>query len=1048
MSTPTQSVECPFCNKALPPGYADCPHCQGPAESIEFMRALEFAQHRFEQWAQEGQLFVRQAQAIASHYKDQQAEMIRSAREGRMPAAGALPSHHECWSCGVQAADPPPYCSDCGAPWDSPAVRSLRFMTFLCHEIKNHEEADRVTLAQAHNLLTLTRERMAALSKRLEKERAPMVHAAAETRIQELGARGQGLGARGQGLGARDRRPAREEGEESEAALAGLAPAASAAAKEKRPRLPRRALWEILLDPRNIQWLLIFGAFLLVIGLVIWLAALGVFEKPGVLAAIMGVANAAVLAGGWSMIRFTRYQTAGRALTLLACLVMPLNLWFYHSHNLITLAGHLWLAALVCCVLYAASAVTLRDPMFVYVLMGGVALTGLLLLGDASIDRIWEIAPPATLLVVLGLIGIHLERAFPEGEGPFSRQGFGLAFFWSGHALLGAGLLLVLGTQVAGWLFEPIVKSWGLAAKPALVVEQPLRLLALALVLAGAYAYFYSDIVVRRIGIYIYIAIFVLLWSEILVIDLLHLPVAGELVIIVLALTGLAANLLQFMLTRANATFTRAGPPIGLFLSTVPVVLGILLHLRATNLSIHEVWPYSLEWSFVAAMLITAVSCRIGAYLYRHTIPWLSAVYFFGTGAATLVGAAGLLTLLGLKSWDVQAPILMLFPLAYIVDARVYRGHTAEEPLIWVGHAATVIMVLAVLGAAWQITPAVVEPVSGVFSNLLLALFFAEAAVFYALAAAFRKQGYNLYLAATMACGAIWQVLLFWKLEPESYTLVFAILGFMLLIAYRLGALESFQAARLARAAFQSANALMSLSFVAAALITLSRLATYETAQLKWHLLGLLITLTAISLMAAWLVREQNWRRWYVIAAIGEALLAGITLHFLSHLSALEKLEIFSVVAGVALLVVGHIGWYREQERHSDMVSLSLFLGSLLAGLPLTVAMLTYRAHPAFHWPDELGMLVVGILLLATGFMFQIKSTTLAGGSMVVLYLVTLLMFITMIPEIKTAAVLLTIGGAVIFGTGLLLSIYRDRLLMLPDKIKRREGVFRVLSWR
>jgi hypothetical protein len=53
-----------------------------------------------------------------------------------------------------------------------------------------------------------------------------------------------------------------------------------------------------------------------------------------------------------------------------------------------------------------------------------------------------------------------------------------------------------------------------------------------------------------------------------------------------------------------------------------------------------------------------------------------------------------------------------------------------------------------------------------------------------------------------------------------------------------------------------------------------------------------------------------------------------------------------------------------------------------------------------------------------------------------------------MIPEIKTAAVLLTIGGGVIFGTGLLLSIYRDRLLMLPDKIKRREGVFRVLSWR
>src|SRR5438270_396002 len=356
-------------------------------------------------------------------------------------------------------------------------------------------------------------------------------------------------------------------------------------------------------------------------------------------------------------------------------------------------------------------------------------------------------------------------------------------------------------------------------------------------------------------------------------------------------------------------------------------------------------------------------------------MPWLSAVYFFGTGAATMVGAAGLLWVLNLQSWDVQAPFLMLIPIAYIVASRLYRGHTAEEPLVWVAHAATEVMVLAVLGAAWQITPAVVEPISGVYSNLLLALFFAEALVFYALVAAFRKHGYNLYLAATMGCGAIWQLLLFWGMEPESYTLIFAILGFLLLVVYRVGALESFQATTLARAAFQSANALMSLSFVAAALLTLSRLASQEVAQLKWHILGMLTTLTVISLLAAWIVREQHWRRWYLITAIGEGLLAGITLHLLSHLSPWEKLEIFSVAAGAALLVAGHIGWYREQDRHSDLVSFSLFLGSLLAGLPLTIAVLTYRAHPEFHCPDELGMLGIGVLLLATGFMFQLRST-------------------------------------------------------------------------
>jgi hypothetical protein len=40
------------------------------------------------------------------------------------------------------------------------------------------------------------------------------------------------------------------------------------------------------------------------------------------------------------------------------------------------------------------------------------------------------------------------------------------------------------------------------------------------------------------------------------------------------------------------------------------------------------------------------------------------------------------------------------------------------------------------------------------------------------------------------------------------------------------------------------------------------------------------------------------------------------------------------------------------------------------------------------------------------------------------------------------------IGGGLFFGIGLLLSVYRDRLLTLPERFKRREGVFRVLSWR
>ena len=327
---------------------------------------------------------------------------------------------------------------------------------------------------------------------------------------------------------------------------------------------------------------------LLVLGLVIWLATLGIFKNPVVVAIALGIGNGAVLAGGGATIRYSRYQTAGRAITLLACLVMPLNLWFYHANGLVTIDGHLWVAALVCCVLYLASALVLRDHWFVYVFSGGIAMTGLLMLADAG--RFWEIASPAAMLVVLGMLCIHVERAFAEIEGPFSRRRFGLAFFQSGQVLLAAGLLLILGAQLAGdWLyrplFQPLYERWQLG-RPAIVAELWGQYLALALVLAGSYAYFYSDIVVRRLGLDVYLGVFTLLWAEMLVIQLIADKVPAEAAIIALALTGLAANLLQpklpqwqkpagsaanpngFAATALSAV--RAGQPLGLFLSTVP----------------------------------------------------------------------------------------------------------------------------------------------------------------------------------------------------------------------------------------------------------------------------------------------------------------------------------------------------------------------------------------------------------------------------------------------------------------------------------------------
>jgi hypothetical protein len=429
------------------------------------------------------------------------------------------------------------------------------------------------------------------------------------------------------------------------------------------PPPPRRFVLEILLDPRSIQWLLVFGAIMLVVGLVIYLYVLGVFANAVVVAALMGTGTVGLLGSGGAAIRFTRYRTAGQALALLACLVMPLNLWFYHAQGLepFTLYDRLWIPALVCCGLYVAAAWLLRQPLFVYVLVGGVTLTGLLILAniDGPTKFIWQITHAATLLVVLGLLTLHAERAFPEQElGEFTRRRFGRAFFQSGHVVLGLGLLLVLLAQLYGLLYFALEKEpvAGLSLVPPapLTTDSQLKALALLLVLAGTYTYVYSDLVVHR-------------------------------------------------------------------------------------------------------------------------------------------------------------------------------------------------------GGAWS------------------------------------------YL-------------------------------------------------------------------------------------------------------------------------------------------------------GTALLVAGHIGWYREQ-RQSDLVGFSLFLGSVLVALPLAIAVMTWRYFGIFHGPDEIALLAAGTVLFLAGVACRVKSTTLAGAAALVMWLVTLLIYLPW-SQWDLPAIALMVGGGAIFLIGLLLSVFRDRLLALREKIRRREGLFRVLTWR
>ena len=438
-------------------------------------------------------------------------------------------------------------------------------------------------------------------------------------------------------------------------------PSASVKDQDEKESTWLPAMLEALLDPRSIQWMLILGGGLGVLGLVIWLTTWGIFEDPLVLATALGIGSLAILGTGWFIVLKTRYKVAGQAVTFLGCVVAPLNLWFYHAQDLVTLGGNLWVWGVVCCLLYAATVYVLRDPLFIYAVEAGITLTvGLLL---AEVQMVGELSSLCLVLMGLGLVSIHAERAFPP-DGEFARARFGMPLFWSGHAQLAAALLLLLGTQAANWLFGSALQEiWQHAWQGTPIVQN--YLLAGGLWLAGMYAYLYSDIVVRRVGIYTMLAAVCMIMSEVTVV---YEFIDREGLIAVLALTAMAATALQSKIATRNQKLSRAVPPLAMALSALPVLIGLGLFIRATSQLVGGIaGDYRIEGAFVISMLVVAVANRVSAYATRHSAPAWSNAYFFVSAAALMVTAAGLLRTLGVVAWHAQAPWLMLIPLAYMV---------------------------------------------------------------------------------------------------------------------------------------------------------------------------------------------------------------------------------------------------------------------------------------------------------------------------------------------------------------------------------------------
>ena len=284
--------------------------------------------------------------------------------------------------------------------------------------------------------------------------------------------------------------------------------------------------------------------------------------------------------------------------------------------------------------------------------------------------------------------------------------------------------------------------------------------------------------------VYSYLAAFCVLMAFVTCV-LPHLN--QEAIIALMAVVALVTHIGGRTLATGKDAAQRHFSSASAILSLVPVLMGILLHARATSRLVQDAgFGYGTTGWFVGAMLVVAVANRISAYLCRHENPKLSASYFMFSAAGVIIAAAGLLRQFELMAWSQQAPLLMMIPLAYLIASRLYRGEYAERPLQLVSQAATVVILFGVFWAALERDPtALFVSVTGATTNLLLAVAFLEACAFYVLAAFWQQRAGNVFGATAAGCAAIWQLLGYFGLPTVWYPLMFAVAGVGLLLAAR-----------------------------------------------------------------------------------------------------------------------------------------------------------------------------------------------------------------------------------------------------------------------
>ena len=836
-----------------------------------------------------------------------------------------------------------------------------------------------------------------------------------------------------------------------------------------------RRLIEQLLSPEAIQRMMMCGGGVLVLGFIGWLWSIGVFENPVVVAATLGTITLSVLAAGVAMVRYTRYQLAGTGMSLLASLAMPLNLWFYDAQGLITLkdGGHLWIPAAVCCVIYALVARALRKPTFVYAFVGGIVLTGMLFLADLAVGRFWQLMPPATFLVIAGWLCIHAERLFGT-EGDFSKASFGKAFRISGVAVLTAGLGVILGGQLAA-LFHDWFQWLDL---PAIATDRSQKIWALVLLGCSAGGCLFEFSFDRSRRAYAASAFGLAAWCVVSAMDIFAIPL--RLPYIAIAFCGwLVAN---------NLFDGHAGRPAD------PAWLrgkyrGIAIQAATHGLLAAAFWQVfaatggfgnrfvlaKFDWIITLQLVCTAVAAfstglRVARWRLRE-----NAMFFrlAGVSVATLA-ALSVPVVVGIQSLDLVAACGLVIP----VVCALWTLFHYQEPTpiktndddVRISDSSSDALQLGLFGQLDQVVP--VATSVGVFMTLLsvLGLWLDGQVVVYAawltpawilavasfaLLASARGAAamFNQVFGAVTAIGA-GNCLLGYIGIDWDYSLVLSA-TFTGVVLAASGYWKRFSGSANEVANEETpANLLVLGGTGAGMLLALSRMVDHDVSMgLLWMMGAQLFAILVTSLMT----KSAGWRATFRAAGLANCIATVCVINSLINTTFIHKFELGTILVGISLLVIGHISWYREGDKKDQSATDALLVGSLMTTVPLLIGLAAYRSFDlsgdtsgAWNWMlfHEITVLLAGFALLAAGLGCKIRFTTIAGATLLGTYVLSLVALLRMPTMLNSVSTIMMIGGGSCFLIAVGLSVYRDRIMSLPSKIREGDGVFRVLHWR